>query len=421
MVESVTCIERDFRLCQNVKTFLMNDRVRSALCVAEGGERADYVKEWDNECVKCGHIDLATYWEDIEPSKHDWIIVFGLSGKMAESTFLNRLHARCTRGVLVLQASAPTVVDRLTDVGFEPDWPTSDHLTTHSSTDIRSYVFRRGEHKKQGEEVEAKAETTQEEVESVDLEDPDSFVQIVYDMCITGIPEPPESKRVFRVPGSNRLGICLIEFRSVRWLRYIVRQIAHVYGGTDASLYIVHGLKNKAFFQSILRGYTNVRLIEYPYDNIDRHKYADICCDPDFYKQFDTEFVLKMEWDSFIRKPIPEEFFKYSYVGAPWLGYPNDVHGGNIFKRLGNKLVGNGGFSLRKVSRMIEVSDKDRERPRNVGEDVFITNRLRDDEIPDVKLASEFSVEFVYNKDPVGLHHVWTIHTPDVVKAWMRS
>lgn len=415
----------DFRLCQNVKTFLLNDRVEDALVVIDDTGKLKYSLEWDNPCVKCVVEKAESFCSNVRGDRYEWIVLFGCSKDNMKSfvdDLIRSAAERCNKGVLVLQANEDSraLVDLVVGEGFELDDETSNHLTRcASTTNFPNYVFykKRANGKNSKVTIQADMDET-----SVDLEDPDNIEQSLYDMCLTSIPVPPESKRTFRVPGSNRLGICLIEFRRVRWLKYIVRKIAHVYGGTDVSLYIVHGTQNGSLFRAICKDYENVQYIEYPYDNIDRDMYADICCDVEFYRRFKTQFVLKMEWDSFIRKPIPEEYFKYAYVGAPWQGYPNDVHGTNLFKRLGNKLVGNGGFSLRNVSRMIEICEKNKGmRESNVGEDVFITNHLTDEEIPDFISASGFAVEFVHNPDPVGLHHVWTIHPPDVVRRWMTT
>ena len=259
----------------------------------------------------------------------------------------------------------------------------------------------------------------EEDTECDEMENSDDFSQIVYESHLYKIPEPKGIDKIFKKPSGNRLGICLIEFRKFEWLRYVLYQIARIYGGTDVSLYIVHGKRNRNFMRTILRGWENVEYIEYPYDNIDRVKYAEICCDPGLYERFETEFVLKMEWDSFIRKPIPEEFFEYEYVGAPWDGFPNAIEGGNRVVRIGNKLVGNGGFSLRNVKRMIDLC-KHNPKPIDLGEDIHISNCLSTEEIPDAKKAMEFSVEHVYYEDPVGLHHVWTLHGMDKVMKWLE-
>lgn len=237
-----------------------------------------------------------------------------------------------------------------------------------------------------------------------------------YDIHLRNVQKPDKKNTVFQIPNSNRLGVCFIEFRKLDWIQYVLYQVAHVYGNTDTSLYIVHGRSNKHYIQEILKDWTNVQYIQYPYDNINREQYAELCCDPKFYKHFKTQFVLKIEWDSFIRKKIPEIFFTFSYVGAPWTGFPNE-YPKNPHKQVGNKLVGNGGFSLRKVSRMIDVCTK-HAKPEHLGEDVHITNCLSQDELPTVEQARQFSVEWIYHPDPVGFHQVWKTFPTHVYSRW---
>jgi len=42
-------------------------------------------------------------------------------------------------------------------------------------------------------------------------------------------------------------------------------------------------------------------------------------------------------------------------------------------------------------------------------------------DIPSVDIAKQFSVEWVYYDDPVGLHHVWTIFPFEIVKMWLQN
>jgi hypothetical protein len=240
----------------------------------------------------------------------------------------------------------------------------------------------------------------------------------IYEVHLYKTKEPSIEKKVWKEPNGNQLGIVFIEFREMEWLKYILYQVANIYGGKEeVSLYIVHGTNNKEYFKNLLKDWVNVQYIELPYENVGREKYAELCCDANLYKNFKNDFILKMEWDSYIRKEIPEVFFNYSYVGAPWTGFPND-YPDNPHIRVGNKLVGNGGFSLRKVSRMIEVCSKYNNKPKKLGEDVHITNCLREDEIPNVELAKQFSVEWVHHNDPVGLHQVWMIYPIEVFSKW---
>jgi hypothetical protein len=238
-----------------------------------------------------------------------------------------------------------------------------------------------------------------------------SIEESIYESFVYQIKEPPVEKTVWKKPDNNKLSICLIEFREHKWLKYILYNYSWVYGGTDVSLYIVHGTKNKEYLKNLLKDWKNVNYIEYPYENIDRKFYNDICVDVNLYKQIKTKFVLKFEIDTLIRRPIDEIFFNFSYAAPVWTGYPND-YPDNPHIKIGNKLIGNGGFSLRKVSRMIEICENHTKKTL-FPEDVYITNQLKDNELPDYELCKSFGVEWVYHDNPSGTHQLWRFHKMD--------
>jgi len=238
----------------------------------------------------------------------------------------------------------------------------------------------------------------------------------VWESCLKMISPPSSEKTVWKIPEGNRLGLLIIEFRSHPWFLHVLNNIAHIYGGTDVSLYVVHGINNEIFVKHVLKKWSNVVFIKLEHYNIDRGQYAELCCDPDIYRRFDTEFILKFEVDTISRHKIPDVFFQYSYVGAPWTGYPND-YPDNPHIKVGNKLVGNGGYSLRNVKRMIDICQSN-PKPPKLGEDVHITNCLDETEIPPVNLAKEFSVEWVYHENPCALHQCWRFHSLDKIVEW---
>jgi len=88
----------------------------------------------------------------------------------------------------------------------------------------------------------------------------------------------------------------------------------------------------------------------------------------------------------------------YDYVGAPW--------------GPGDGLGGNGGLSIRRVSRIIQVLENDH-RPENDGalEDLWLVQRLQ--LLPGAKMANgtteqKFSVEQVWHDEPMGYHLGWS-------------
>jgi hypothetical protein len=248
----------------------------------------------------------------------------------------------------------------------------------------------------------------------MDREDQDH----IYELMLNKIKSP----RMYQTIWSNeseKLGVCFIEFRSHKWIKPVLYNMCNVYGGTDVCLYIIHGTENEQFIKDIVYDWKNVKLIKLPFSNLLRSEYNQVLTKPSFYELFQTEFILIFQLDTLIRKRIPDRFFNYKYVGAPWKGYPND-YPDNPELKLGNKLVGNGGFSLRNVKRMIQIcTSYTRHDTSKLNEDVFISNLLEEDEVPNVDIAKQFSVEWIYDRDPVGLHHVWTIYPIETVRQWL--
>jgi len=243
--------------------------------------------------------------------------------------------------------------------------------------------------------------------------DEESLRKSVYETLLETRVSEPSSGIWSETP--RRLGVCLIEFRKHEWMRSVLWNMCNVYGNCDVCLYIVHGKDNEEYIKDIVNDWRSVNLIKLDYNNIDIKTYNIILTSKELYNSFRTEYILIFQTDTYIRKKIPEEFFQYKYVGAPWIGYPNDFPD-NPHIQLGNKMVGNGGFSLRHVNRMKEIIDMYPKTQDKPNEDVYFSNHLKDQEVPSVEVAKRFAVEWIYDDDPVGLHQIWRFHSIDRMK-----
>ena len=76
--------------------------------------------------------------------------------------------------------------------------------------------------------------------------------------------------------------------------------------------------------------------------NIEHSEYMETS---GFWKNVKGEKALIFQTDSLLLRSGIDEFLSYDYVGAPWR------------KPKENQLVGNGGLSLRTVSKMIEICE----------------------------------------------------------------
>ena len=99
---------------------------------------------------------------------------------------------------------------------------------------------------------------------------------------------------------------------------------------------------------------------------------------------FQTDSMICSE-----NKDLLDKFLKYDYVGAPW-----------------NHGVGNGGFSLRRKSKMLKIISTCEMNDDN--EDLYFSNSCIPLNNPSIEEAKEFSVEMLYSDKSFGVHQPWT-------------
>ena len=176
--------------------------------------------------------------------------------------------------------------------------------------------------------------------------------------------------------------------------------------------------------------------------------YSKLLLSDFFYKHFtDSEFILIYQLDCFAFHNNFDNFLDFDYIGAPWFNSQN--HLGNamirtlLFRRpvlalrsiLGYYLkekrdgVGNGGFSLRRVDKFIEITTDPKiqkliatwSKQKRPYEDIFycfvVPLFFRSFKIADMQTAASFSFEMdprkcyeLNNKKlPLGCH-AWAKH-----------
>jgi hypothetical protein len=127
---------------------------------------------------------------------------------------------------------------------------------------------------------------------------------------------------------------------------------------------------------------------------------------PEFYRMFeDYDYMLIYQTDCWIFEDRLDYFMnmEFDWYGAPWPFW--------------NDKVGNGGFSLRKISEMIDVCEKYKNDICNENEDTWFCIRHENElNICDSHTASEFSLEtnpekYLQNMKgmPMGLHGKYTM------------
>ena len=163
---------------------------------------------------------------------------------------------------------------------------------------------------------------------------------------------------------------------------------------------LFHGNKNKDFVKKIISELTPeyskriLQLVHINVGNLNLNTYSDVLKDSNFYQYIPSEMFLIFQTDSIIlpkNKLLINDFLQYDYVGAPWVS---------------NNKVGNGGLSLRRKSKMLEIIQNKGYIPGH--EDVyFALNHIGKCNIPDYTIAKYFSIETMYNDTAFGIHKCW--------------
>jgi thymidylate synthase len=170
------------------------------------------------------------------------------------------------------------------------------------------------------------------------------------------------------------------------------------------TIIIFHGILNHTFVKKIIKNhllhYVNrIRLVNLNVENITIDEYNILLKSEHFYDFIPSETFLLFQTDTLIfkeNKQLIHLFMEYDYVGAPW-----------EYVFIENERVGNGGLSLRKKSKMMEIINKN---PPNVelNEDAYFCYQPNINIYkPSLEKAKLFAVEQIYSEITWGCHKPW--------------
>ncbi len=113
------------------------------------------------------------------------------------------------------------------------------------------------------------------------------------------------------------------------------------------------------------------------------------------------EHVLLFQTDSFMLRWGLESFLKYDYVGAPWTRKNLNCYSIPLN-------IGNGGFSLRRRDKMLQIIDG-LPFQNEQAEDLYFANGFEKfgGTLPSLWIKKRFSVEHIYYKKPLAVHAPW--------------
>jgi hypothetical protein len=203
----------------------------------------------------------------------------------------------------------------------------------------------------------------------------------------------------------------LIEYRCLPHLEFLIRNAIIKLGEKWCHTIICGNLNFKYMVNMCQSISPKIKVINTDYDNLTQYEYSNFLTTHDFWDLLQGEKVLIYQEDTLIFKNNIDEFLEWDYIGAPWPDGANH----------NSKNVGNGGLSLRSrtvMKEIIDLFDLFHTGERYIGhktskllfEDVYFTKNMVDFNIgllADKEPASNFSTEFICNKDSFGGHTFW--------------
>jgi hypothetical protein len=201
---------------------------------------------------------------------------------------------------------------------------------------------------------------------------------------------------------SERYTAVIVEPRKHRATQFVLTNIlTNLDERWDVIFY--HGTENGEWVRQIVEQHLSYQRHRITFrslgvKNLTIRGYNDLLVSRSFNAQIPTETFLIFQTDSMIcpkyRGRIYEYIGRYDYVGAPW--YNN-----------GQPEIGNGGFSLRRRSAMLDIISWYHYNGEN--EDIYFALGCADGihRLPSIDKAHAFAIEMINTRQAFGVHKAW--------------
>lgn len=200
----------------------------------------------------------------------------------------------------------------------------------------------------------------------------------------------------------------IIEPREHKALEYVLNNFLDNLSD-EWSIILFHGNKNIDYINKILDKMVQskrerITLINLKVDNLTISEYSKLFTQKSFYENIPTEIFLVFQTDTVIcNKDLLDDYLDYDWVGAPWL--PQESFKDDILN------IGNGGLSLRRKTKMLEIIDKVDYHPKE-NEDLYFARGCKQVgcNIPELEKQKIFSNEHILTDDSFGVHKLYALH-----------
>lgn len=234
----------------------------------------------------------------------------------------------------------------------------------------------------------------------------------------------------FRPKAGARNAVMLIDSRdNILSVASVLITFFNLSQDFDWSLAIVCNVQNRPFYESFFgeqatRNIDFVTQFHMPMDGYTIDMYNNLLKSASFWESISASYdkVLIIQDDGMIvRKGLERtEFFsRCKYIGAPWC--PNRPENKALLSMTHDRMVGNGGLSLRDTQTMLAVCKQHREKNKALHfnnfqqepEDVFFARYCNSNDVGAFSEAVTFSTEQVLppaNSASFGFHKFWPYH-----------
>ena len=198
----------------------------------------------------------------------------------------------------------------------------------------------------------------------------------------------------------------IIEPRKHRALEFVLNNACDCLP-SEWNIILFHGTKNDEYARIVINKLNaiyndRISMVNLNVDNLTSEEYNQLLITKSIiYENILCETFIVFQTDSMIFKQnshLLNNYLDYDYVGAAW---PIDDR--QIEKSCG--YIGNGGFSLRKKSKMLEIIEKIERNP-SWNEDLYFSAPYEGIEVkkPSYEEAALFSVEGVFREHAFACH-----------------
>ena len=211
------------------------------------------------------------------------------------------------------------------------------------------------------------------------------------------------------IPEKTNKHCVIIEPREHDKLVIVIKNFMYLLQKKGWGLIIFHSSDNENMLKEGLKDWHNVIMVNYFDGNITIKQYNQMLLSPVFWKQLlslGCHNCLIFQLDTVLLKDNIDDFIEYDYVGAPW--GPKFQH--NVLELE----IGNGGLSLRNVSKMLYITERYPIGEKFIHEDVYFSFYLKhtNGNLPSLEKAKSFSVETIYYPDTCGIHKPYMSEFP---------